>query len=189
MMFTVMPERVHWRWQIIYSRSQSLRMILPSPLTASHGASPFAPSHGLFMAPEIKPFWHFLGLFKLPNLCPYTYRTPSFLETKPPWWRSLHRGWRTSTRSAAPWAASAKYSWPSAAAPSRPRTGSPQATAASARPCSLGRGHGDRRSIPRHDPWDCHICRSVGVVPWGSMGRHIWQSHGVSGYIEDVSES
>ena len=24
--------------------------------------------------------------------------------------------------------------------------------------------------IPRHDPWDCHICRSVGVVLWVNVG-------------------
>ena len=39
-------------------------------------------------------------------------------------------------------------------------------------------------SYPRRDPWDCHICRSVGVVFWGSIDRHIFQSHGVSGYFD-----
>ena len=30
-------------------------------------------------------------------------------------------------------------------------------------------------------PWDCHICRSVGVVPGGVNGAAVlWQSHGVS---------
>ena len=38
---------------------------------------------------------------------------------------------------------------------------------------------GDMRGQPLYNipdtPWDCHICRSVGVVPEGSMGR---QSYG-----------
>ena len=35
---------------------------------------------------------------------------------------------------------------------------------------------------PRHDPWDCHICRSVGVV-LGGQCMHIYHTsiHGVSG--------
>ena len=35
-------------------------------------------------------------------------------------------------------------------------------------------------------PWDCHLCRSVGVVPEGSMGRHLFQSHGVYGIYLNI---
>ena len=31
-------------------------------------------------------------------------------------------------------------------------------------------------------PWDCHICRSVGIVG-GVNNRHMWQSHGVFGFV------
>ena len=39
--------------------------------------------------------------------------------------------------------------------------------------------------LPRHDPWDCHICRSVGVMPGGVQLIAIYGSpvFGVSGYI------
>ena len=47
------------------------------------------------------------------------------------------------------------------------------------KPCA-----GDSQTNPRHSMYVCHICRSVGVVERGSMGRHICQSHGVSGNCE-----
>ena len=34
--------------------------------------------------------------------------------------------------------------------------------------------------FPRHDPWDCRICRSVGVVLRINVG--IYGIHGVSGF-------
>ena len=35
-------------------------------------------------------------------------------------------------------------------------------------------------TIPRHDPWDCHrTADQLGWLFWGSIDRHIWQSHGV----------
>ena len=45
--------------------------------------------------------------------------------------------------------------------------------------CSFAQGP---IAIPRqrfhspNTPWDCHICRSIGVVPGGSMGRHIFHT-------------
>ena len=59
---------------------------------------------------------------------------------------------------------------------------------AASRPFFDGRGFGvfsvGRRSPTPYNPHTSHgtaICRSIGVVPGGSMGRHIWQSHGVPG--------
>ena len=52
-------------------------------------------------------------------------------------------------------------------------------------PNTLGQSLGDLKgttsstTIPRHDPWDCHIYRSVGVV-WGvNVYRHIWHTWSV----------
>ena len=100
---------------------------------------------------------------------------------------TLHRCWKTSAICQVSKCRSIPEAYPKRGGPHR---GTDQARAVTSRLDATKRTwqYSKRNTYPRHDPWDCHICRSVGVVPWGSGWGGIYGSPMKCLGMENTSE-